>query len=256
MIYLYGLIEAAPNDVATALQHCHGLQGHLQQAQVGDWVLVFSDHDDQEVLPKRRLLLAHTQVLEQMLILGTVLPARFGLVAKDAATVATTLSTNANDISQAFDKVRGAVELGVRMSYPRQAVLEATLEENAALRTEHAKLRQAGPDAHFAIAEFGGRLAEEVDRRRGKAQRDIITKLRRHARDFVLRTPEEDTEVLRAEFLIEETVQDAFQSSILDASATLDFAPGQEPKIEIIGPVPMYNFVQLSLIIDPDQAAA
>ncbi|MEO0930881.1 MAG: GvpL/GvpF family gas vesicle protein, partial [Pseudomonadota bacterium] len=83
MIYLYGLVEPRGAEIAVVLKDAEGLQGPLQHAEIAGWTLVYSDHDDQEILPKRRLLLAHTKVLERLLTIGTTLPARFGLVARD-----------------------------------------------------------------------------------------------------------------------------------------------------------------------------
>lgn len=255
MIYLYGLVEPRGAEIAVVLKDTEGLQGPLQHAEIAGWTLVYSDHDDQEILPKRRLLLAHTKVLELLLTIGTTLPARFGLVARDLGQVAVLIQSVRDTIAAEFDKIRDAVELGVRVSFPRDAALATTLQQDPRLQTEHANLQKSGAQAHFAIAEFGGRLADQMERRRGQAQRQLMDALRPHARNCVLRKPEDDTEVLRAEFLIDQNIQDIFEQKIADAAADLDFAPGEEPMIQIIGPVPMYNFVSLNLTFDLDQVA-
>ena len=72
----------------------------------------------------------------------------------------------------------------------------------------------------------------------------------------VLRKPEEDTEVLRAEFLFAATDQAAFIAAVDQAARSLTFAPGAEHAIQVIGPVPMYNFVRHSLALDPQEEAA
>ncbi len=256
MIYLYGLAAAECGIIAQALAQSDGLQGPLQFAKVGPWCLIYSDHDDQEILPKRRFLMAHTKVLEHILPLCTVLPARFGLIASDVAQVSALIGDNHDQIAEQFAKVQGAVELGVRISFPRQDALDAALQSTPALRAEQEALRKSGPEAHYAIAAFGGRLAELLDRRRGDAQRQLIAEIRPLVRDYVLRTPHEDTEILRAEILVDATQQDALQTAIAAASAKLEFAPGSEPTIQVVGPVPMYHFVRLNLMIDLDQAAA
>jgi len=256
MIYIYGLSAADKDTLSVALDGVQGLQGPLQVAPVGPWSLLYSDHDDQEILPKRRLLLTHTRVLEKILSLGSVLPARFGLAAVDLAQISALIDENMQQINAQFMKVKGAVELGVRISFARQPALCAALESSPSLRAEQAALRRAGPEAHFAIAAFGGRLAELVDRRRGAAQRALLAELRPFARDHVLRKPEEDTEVLRAEFLVSHDEQDRFQAAIVTATTKLDFAPAEEPLIQVIGPVPMYHFVSLNLGLERDQAAA
>lgn len=256
MIYLYGLFEGALGDLETTLSDSTGLQGVLEINAVGPWFLVSSQHDDLEVLPKRRLMLAHTRVLERMISVGTVLPARFGLLANDLIGTAELIAAQNDLIAREFDRVRGCVELGVRIAFPREPALEATLNENPALSAERDALSSGGAEAHFAIADFGGRLADLLDRRRGRAQRSVLDAVLQRAQAHVLRKPQEDTEVLRAEFLIHSATQDDFLQAVVSAAAKLEFAPGCEPSIQVIGPVPMYNFVNLSLALEPDKAAA
>ena len=83
MIYLYGLSDAPSDSLKKEVVGLQGLQGPVQVAAAGPWSLIFSAHEDAEILPKRRLMLAHTRVLEQAIPHGTVLPARFGLLADD-----------------------------------------------------------------------------------------------------------------------------------------------------------------------------
>ena len=131
--------------------------------------------------------------------------------------------------------------MGLRISFPKQPALDATLHANPALQAECTALSKRGPEAHFAIAEFGGRLAETLDRRRGHAQGQLLSALRPLARDHVLRKPEEDTEVLRAEFLIDMNAQESFQEKIAATVATLDFAPGAEPTIQLCASQPDFR---------------
>lgn len=256
MIYLYGLFEGKRGDLETALSDSIGLQSALEISAVGPWFLVSSLHDDPEVLPKRRLMLAHTRILEKMISVGTVLPARFGLIAEQLTCTCDLINAQHELVAREFDRVRGCVELGVRIAFPRGPALEATLVEYPALAKERNSLSLAGAEAHFAIADFGGRLADRLDRRRGRAQRAILDAIVPFAQAHVLRKPDEDTEVLRAEFLIGATAQEGFLDAVVAAAEKLEFAPGCEASIQIVGPVPMYNFVNLSLALEPDKAAA
>ncbi|MDX8348471.1 GvpL/GvpF family gas vesicle protein [Cognatiyoonia sp. IB215446] len=256
MIYLYGLANASCASLADCLNEIDGLQGPLQQTRIGPWTLVHSEHDQEEIMPRRRLLLAHTKVLEAMLTTGTVLPARFGLVAHEMSQIERLIHSVYDKINAEFEKVSGAVELGVRVSFPRQAALAATLDAHSLLRQEREALQRKGTKAHFEIAAFGGKLAEEMDRRRGAAQTTLLNAIRPLVRDHVLRKPEDDTEVLRAEFLVDAEAQRSFEEAIANAAAALDFAAGEGPKINIIGPVPLCNFVNLNLSFDLDQEAA
>lgn len=256
MIYLYGLAEAAPSDVSPPLEGTMGLQSSLEVSGIGPWSLIYSAQDEAEILPRRRLMLAHTKVLECMLPVAPVLPARFGLVAASLEKAVDLIEKQHAEINDAFERIRGCVELGVRVSFDRQQALAATLEAEPDLRSERDALSKRGAEARFSMADFGGRLADQLDRRRGMAQAALLDTLRPLVRDHVLRAPDSDTQALRAEFLVETAAQDAFIGALQTAAAALSFAPGVEPEIQIIGPAPFYNFVQLHLTPSNDEVAA
>ena len=256
MIYLYGLIQGDIAGMTVALMGMQGLEAPVEFAQIGDWGLVFSPHESAEIQPRRRLMLAHTRVQEAMMPWGTVLPARFGLIAQGLEEVAPLITARAPVIAAEFARVEGCVELGLRIGFDRAAALAATLAEDGELSRDRDRLRGLGREAHFAMAEFGGKLADRLDRRRGQAQSALIKALSPLWRSHVLRRPDEDTEVLRAEILIPEAEQTAFLAAVEEATRALTFAPGAEPMIALIGPVPPYNFVRLSLALETEEQAA
>lgn len=256
MIYLYGLVEAPTSHVADAIAGLPGLQGAPQAIAAGPWTLVQSKQDTADILPKRRLMLAHTRVLEHMLPLGPVLPARFGMVAESCLQAVAMIGRHATSITTAFNQIRGAAEISVRVEMPRQAALEATLAANPALRQRRDALANSGPGAHFDIAAFGETLADHLDRRRGAAQATLLKALTPIAKDHVLQAPDADTVVLRAAFLVDTTRMAAFEKTLAATTAALPFAPAADPTIQIIGPAPAYNFVRLHLSHDPAETAA
>lgn len=256
MIYLYGLIDGDLAALSAALHGQPGLEAPVEVDRIGGWGLVHSAQSPGEIQPRRRLMLAHTRVQEVMMPFGTVLPARFGLVARDLAEVEALVKARAAVIAAEFAKVAGLVEIGLRIGFDRPPALAATLAEDPALQRERDRLARLGAKAHFAMAEFGGKLADRLDRRRGQAQSTLLKALLPLARSHVLRKPEEDTEVLRAEFLLRPADLPTVLAAAEAAAAALVFAPGAEPRIALVGPVPPYNFVRLSLARDEDERAA
>lgn len=256
MIYIFGLVAAPLEDVVTALAGAKGLQTTVHASSSGAWAFVWEPYEGDEVMPRRRSMLAHTRVVEQMMELGTVLPARFGLLADNIDDIQDLIQAQTALISDEFAKLNGCIEIGVRIRFPRNAALAQTLDDMPALRAERDKLARLGPEGHFARAEFGRKLADALDRRRGEAQKALLKLLTPKAQNHVLRIPEEDTEVLRSEFLVHGDAFDAFVVDVADAAQNCAFLPGAEPEIEIIGPAPMYNFVRLSLAADQSEEAA
>lgn len=255
MIYLYGLAETTADQVAQAIDGLPGLQAPPEVAAIDgtDWVVVFSAQDEEDILPKRRLMLTHTRVLENMLTTGPVLPARFGMVAESREDVGSLITQAAPRIRQEFNRIRGTVEVSVRISFPRLSAIRAVLAEDPMLQAERDRLAQRGPDAHFEIAAFGEKLADRLDRRRGAAQTVLLKAALPHVADHVLQAPEADNEVLRAAFLVPVEQQPQLEAALQDEAAAITFAPDAEPTIQIVGPAPAYNFVRFSL--RPDQHA-
>ncbi len=246
MIYLYGLSDLRPAD--RNLAALHGVTGAVDASETAcDW-LIHGPSDGTELLPKRRHLLAHTKVLEELGAQATVLPMRFGMMAQSVDEFAGLVDRNATDIAESFKRLSGKVELGLRIDFPRDAALSAALAEDPALAKAHARLSGLATAPHFQAAEFGRRLAEALDARRGQAQRILLEQLRPHITDFRVKTPESDVQALALDVLIPESAQQGFAAETARAAdAAADFAGGAEAAIRIVGPVPAFSFVDLTL---------
>jgi hypothetical protein len=255
MIYLYGLLTAdAPVD-RFDLSSLSGVTGPVALAATPQGHLIHGPAPEGDILPKRRFLLAHARVLEDLNELGTLLPMRFGMSAASIEQVGAMLEAEQDAITRSFGRLEGAVELGLRISFPRQAALEAILTEDPVLRADRDRLARGGRQPHFETANLGRRLAEALGRRRDRAQKALLAQIVPLCRDHVLRAPEEDVHVLSVDVLIDRAAQDSFADRVEDIARACAFAPGAEPDIRLVGPVPAYNFVRLMLSVDKDQAA-
>ena len=255
MIYLYGLLEPGPAP-ALPLGTLRGVTGPVEVSELPEGWLIHGPADEEEILPRRRNLLAHTRVLEACLGARALLPMRFGMVAADLQAVGQLIASQQERIVEQADKVRGHVELGVRVGFPREAALSATIADDATLRAEHARLEAMRRPPHFQVAEFGRRLAEALDRRRTDAQRRLIAALSGAAADHVISAPESDVQVLAMEALLPRGGEAAFTRAVETASESVRaFAGGAEPVIRIVGPVPAFNFVRLTLTHPAGEAA-
>jgi len=245
--YLYGLVNRPDLAAALAGHPVEGLGGTVGALQSGDISLALTPCDTAEILPKRRSMKQHLGVLEQLMSFGTVLPFRFGHVTPDPQRILGLIETSADAIRRSFAAVAGHAELGVRIDYDRDMALAATLATDHALRTRRDHLNARGGGARMEQIELGRRAAEALDARRGAAQRHILKQLIPLARDHVLQAPEQDTQVLKAAFLVAESGQDAFSAALEVAALECSFAPGGTPKLALVGPVPPFNFVSFSL---------
>lgn len=248
MIYLYGLLEDGDAPDPVMLADLTGVTGVVKAQQLGTGWLIYSEALDTEILPRRKTLLAHTRVLEAMLGTRAVLPMRFGMFSEGPEAVADLVSAQAAAVQGEFDLIRGRVELGVRVSFPREPALAATLADEPRLAAEHQRLSALTRPPHLEVAEFGRVLAELLDRRRGQVQKRLLAEMLPHLERHVLRTPESDVTVLSIDALVSQEAHADFAERIADAAERhRAFANGAEATVKIVGPVPPFNFVRLNL---------
>lgn len=256
MIYLYGVLEPNAEPDAAWLTQQVGVTGPLDLIQLQCGWLIYGTADSDEILPKRRFLLRHTKVLEDLMALGALLPMRFGMFAETPEGVGELLTAQSSQIEEQFSIVRGHVELGVRIEFPREPALQATLNANPGLNAEHARLKRKTRQPHFEVAEFGRRLAEALDQQRGRTQKAIVSTLAPLCKSYVLKAPESDVQVLALDVLIEQDAQADFAQAVeAAASKNSAFAMGSDPEIRLVGPVPPFNFVTLILSDRTSEAA-
>ncbi|MEL6798906.1 MAG: GvpL/GvpF family gas vesicle protein [Pseudomonadota bacterium] len=254
MIYLYGLLDAAVSP--NAFDGVDGISGPVHATRCGGWTVIHGGYEGEEVMPRRRYLLRHAAVLEAAMVHGALLPMRFGMLAASISEVEDRLATQKPATEAAFDRVRGRVELGVRVTVREVDALEQVLRDTPDLARLRDDLAGAGRSGHFAKAEFGRQLGEAAARQRARAQKSLLKELSQCADDHVLRAPESDFEALRAEFLVPEARVSAFSDRLAAVCETLDFAGPRPANAHIVGPGPAYHFVTLALGCAPGKEAA
>lgn len=114
MIYLYAITEpgrAEPDAPGLDEEPLHA----LDRVEVAG---VYSEHDRLDTRPEPSLLWRHEQVVERLMDGGPALPARFGTVFTDAGGLAAALDASGEELRRRLDRVRGCVELAVRVGLP------------------------------------------------------------------------------------------------------------------------------------------
>lgn len=254
MIYLYGLLEPGHAVDRMALARLDGVTGRIDEADLGPARLIYGTTATADILPRRRLLLAHARVLEALTGSAALLPMRFGMVTRDLDTVTGALATQTAELARQFDTVRGCAEYGLRVSFPRTAALSTVVASDTGLASRRARLLSAPRTGRMEAAEFGRSLAEALDRRRATAQRDLMAALAPGFAAHVLRTPEDDVQALAVDALIHESRAVGLGARIESLARASAFAPGSEPQVTIVGPGPAYSFVRLTLDISRQAA--
>jgi hypothetical protein len=96
---------------------------------------VVSDTLSPRVRPERRNITAHQAVLHSLLEQQeSVLPMRFGVIARNAETVKKLLETNQRSIKEHLERLKGRVEMGLRVSWDTSNIYEYFVATHQVLR--------------------------------------------------------------------------------------------------------------------------
>jgi Gas vesicle synthesis protein GvpL/GvpF len=144
MIYLYAITDAVPPHLSVA-----GVDGAPVESSESDGLhAAWSAHaDDADLGPTPTRLWAHEAVIDELLPNAAVLPLRFGTTLRDADAVRDLLQRERARFQALLDRVRGYVELAVRVALPSPTV------QPTADGTGYVNARLASRQAREAVAE-------------------------------------------------------------------------------------------------------
>jgi hypothetical protein len=161
MIYLYAVAD--PTTLAPAGP---GLDGRsLRLLTTAGLTAIYSEHAELSPAATPEAAWAHERVTEQAMQHGALLPARFGSTFRSIAALEQVLADEADRLKAALDRVRGCVELAVRVSFPATVAPEGgrsgsayVQEKLAARRHEEAiAARTLEPLEELAVTSTGAR---------------------------------------------------------------------------------------------------
>jgi Gas vesicle synthesis protein GvpL/GvpF len=209
VIYLYGIAETGARSPDVA-----GLEDEpVSVLDAGPVAGLVSRHERAAVDPEPEALWSHDRVLENAMEHGPVLPARFGSTFADTDALIALLEREGPRLSGQLERVRGCVELAVRLSLP--------LADRPEPQTggEYLKARLAQRDESRAAVEMA------------------LEPLAEHA-VLSQRNPASDTTTLTASYLVRATEVDRFAEEVRELASR-----HSELSLSCTGPWPPYSFV-------------
>lgn len=179
MIYLYAI-----TDSLRLPPGARGLEdAPLEILEVGGVCGVYSTHDQLDAAPLPPLLWRHDQVVEQLMDLGAVLPLRFGAELAGPEELRSTLTGQGARFRRLLDRVRGCVELAVRVGVEPAA--EGSVSNGAEymrLRLADQRVRQAAADRVLSPLR---ELANASSRGKARASSETVSESYLVAREAV-----------------------------------------------------------------------
>lgn len=188
--------------------------------------------------PKRKELLAHSNVLAEAGEGGCVLPMRFGSVAPDDDTVAGVLAERVEHYKERLTALDGKVEYNVKASHAEEAVLHRVLAGNPELRAMTEANRQAGGGSYEQRLQLGEMVAAAVKAQEAEDATDVQHTLQ-PAADAVSVGPDSSGWLVNVSFLVDRDGAETFLTAVEQLRSG-------HPHLElrVNGPLPPYSFVE------------
>jgi len=241
MIYVSAVVDV-PAAGAPPLPAVRGLGGGPVELRTGGRVgAVYTNQPPGAIPPTAENVWLHEGVIESLMRNRAVLPARFGTTFADEAGLDQALSSQVNLLVAGLDHVRGCVELGLRVLWPRT-------EQPAATLLTQPQAHDAPPDSSGGGGGAGraymvARLAREQRSRETQQTvehlaADIHAELASLARDSTRRVLSTPVPQLSGAYLVPGAETDIFNARVRQLAV-------RHPGVRLLctGPWPPYHFV-------------
>ncbi|WP_327297822.1 GvpL/GvpF family gas vesicle protein [Streptomyces sp. NBC_01197] len=186
---------------------------------------------------KRRDLVAHQTVLENLLADGAALPMRFGLLGPDDDQVIAALERQQDDYSVRLKELEGCLEYNLKVARDEQDLLREIVNESGEVRELRERTRQ-NPGAHDEMVALGELISHEVQAREQQGREEITSRLE-HAAVRVVNGEPTKTHFLNVSFLVERDRAATFTQAVHEEAERW----GDAFTHSLNGPLPPYSFV-------------
>jgi hypothetical protein len=246
-VYVYCILRGQPERTMRDVVAVGGGRP-VQVVASGDLSAVVSAIGQPAVETSRANLIAHQRVLERVQAEMPLLPVRFGTVTPPCdgpALVRGLLADRHDEFARLLGDVEARVELGLKALWADE---EAVFAEIAAGSRSIQVLRdrlwdQPARAGQMERVRLGRLVKEALDRRRAALANRILSPLRAVATRVVENPVLLDRMIVNAAFLVERDRGAEFDRRVRELDREL--APGVS--LRYVGPVPPYNFVQVTV---------
>jgi hypothetical protein len=236
---VYGVMRSRQAPAVSAA----GVEGRSVRAiESGRIAALVSDAPPGLVKANRRNLMAHSNVLQEGVGAGCVLPMQFGVVMPDESAVKEELlRAGEQELVAQLEAFDGLVELDLKIVCPEEVLMRTILAERPELAALSVRLRGRPPDATYyerlRLGEFVSRASAE---KREQLLRLVVDHVERLAVETDVGEPAHDQMLVNVAFLIHRARLPDVDQAVERANGEL--GPGL--RLKYVGPLPPYRFVE------------
>jgi hypothetical protein len=207
---------------------------------------VVSDTLSTRLRPDRRNITAHQAVLHSLTEDKTVLPMRFGVIARSAEAIQNLLAVNQKTIREHFERLNGCVEMGLRVSWDVTNIYEYYVASHPILRETRDEIWDRNSNNRDRRDEKI-RLGNLYESLRSEDRRESIEKVKEVLFDYcedIIETPvKREKDVMNLACLVKREGLDEFAKGVFQASKLFD----NIYLFDYTGPWAPHNFITLDL---------
>ncbi len=237
--YVYGIVPADAS--VERLDQSLGMGSELLLLTEGPVGALVEVVDPERPLGRRKDLVAHSSVLNELAAHGPVLPMRFGSVVQGTDGVVEELLRPQQDhFASLLEQVEGRLQFNLRARYE----LDTVLAEVVAAEPEVAELRRRTADlpddaTHYDRIRLGELVAHAVEVRRHQDAERILERLAPHAEDHLTREVSSMDDLAEVSFLVTTEQQEAFERVAEEMAEEM----AGRARLSLVGPMALYDFI-------------
>ena len=236
---VYGIVGIRTVPAITAA----GIEGRSVRAiESAPLAALVSDAPPGLVKASRRNLMAHSDVLQEAVAEGCVLPMRFGVVMPDEEAVREELlRDNEEELLAQLSAFRDLVELDLKIVCPQEVLLRTILAERPELAALSVRLRGRSPDAtYYERIRLGELVSKAAAEKRDELLRLVVDRVGRLAVETDAGEPVHDQMLVNVALLVHR----ARITDVDEAVQRVNDELGPGLRLRYVGPLPPYRFVE------------
>lgn len=186
-----------------------------------------------------RQLAAHQSVVEQVMKDYTVLPIKFGTIARDVENVREILKKAYTDFKSALEKMDNKVELDVVALWNDLNSTFQEIGEKKEIKEFKQEIMRKPTDQTYEDRINLGKMVKSVlDEKRNRCATEILEVLKEEAEDFRSHPLMADSMIMNIAFLINRSKEKEFEQKVNE----LNEKYREKIDFRIVGPLPPYSF--------------
>ncbi len=243
--YIYCLIELGKKENFGPLG-IGGKGDELYTVFYKDIAALISDSPLTEYLPSREHYLAHEKAIERVINQFTVLPVRFGTVAKSEQEITGMIEREYDRFCPLFRKFEGKNELGLKAFFKKENIYEIILERNDEIKNLKDRIAKmpAKESYHYKI-KIGEMVVNALEEEKERCKEEILKTISPWVVEVKTNDNYGDKMVLNSAFLVDQENEEMLDQTI----KSLDETWGEQIIFKYTGPFPPFNFINLTIKI-------